>query len=124
MLFNYRARKLYGVWYDLHLVEYVNAKTPVKLICPIHGVFEKTPDLFLNRKRGCPKCSHKTLPKEFGYWNNLEHCLEEAKKYQNKFQFQKNCCGAYNAMRRNSWGSYFNEIYKNQVKVFPAMNDP
>lgn len=124
MFFMYRARKLYGVWYDLHLVKYVNAKTPVKLICPIHGVFEKTPDLFLNRNRGCPFCSHNTLPKEFGYWNNLEHCLEEAKKYPNKGQFQKNCYSAYNAMRRNGWVSYFNEIYKDQVKVFPAMNEP
>lgn len=84
MLFKYRARKLYGVWYGLELVKYVNAKTPMKIICPIHGVFGNTPDLFLNRKRGCLLCSYKKLPKDFGYWNNLEHCLEEAKKYPKK----------------------------------------
>lgn len=124
LLFKYRARKLYGIWYTLNDVVYKNAKTPVKIGCPIHGVFEKTPDLFLNRKRGCPLCSHKTLPKKFGYWNNLEHCLEEAKKYQNRFQFQKHCYGAYNAMRKNGWDSYFDEIYKNMTKIFPSMNEP
>ena len=41
--------------YDYSLVEYINAKTKVKIICKEHGIFEQTPD---SHKRGvnCPKC--------------------------------------------------------------------
>ena len=41
--------------YDYSLVEYKNARTKVKIICDIHGVFEQTPDKHL-RNQGCPKC--------------------------------------------------------------------
>jgi hypothetical protein len=41
--------------YDYSLVEYVNAKTKVKIICSKHGIFEQTPGNHLNG-RGCPEC--------------------------------------------------------------------
>ena len=34
------ARKVHGDKYDYSQVEYVNNKTKVKIICPIHGLFE------------------------------------------------------------------------------------
>lgn len=34
------ARKIHGNKYDYSQVEYVTNRTPVKIICPIHGVFE------------------------------------------------------------------------------------
>lgn len=36
-------------------VHYLNAKTPVTLICPKHGEFMKTPNKLLSGQ-GCPKC--------------------------------------------------------------------
>ena len=42
--------------YDYSLVEYINSDTKVKIICPIHGIFEQTSKMHLNRKCGCPKC--------------------------------------------------------------------
>ncbi len=50
-----KANKTHNNKYDYSLVEYVNTKTKVKIICPIHGVFEQTPDAHLSNK-GCPKC--------------------------------------------------------------------
>lgn len=41
---------------------YVNAKTKVTIICPIHGNFQQTPDNHLHGQN-CPKCSDYT----FGY---------------------------------------------------------
>jgi len=41
--------------YDYKLVEYINKDTKVKIICPIHGVFEQTPHSHLD-KQGCPEC--------------------------------------------------------------------
>lgn len=51
--------KIHNDKYDYSLVEYVNFKTKVKIICPEHGVFTQTPDNHKNKKRGCPKCSKK-----------------------------------------------------------------
>ena len=42
------CKKLFGDKYDYSLVDYVNNRTPVKVICPIHGVFEETPDTILH----------------------------------------------------------------------------
>ena len=52
-----KARAIHGDKYDYSLVQYKNCKTNVKIICPIHGVFEQTPDKHINAKQGCPVCS-------------------------------------------------------------------
>ena len=41
--------------------------------------------------------------KSFGYWNKKENCIEEAKKYRNKWELQQKCVGCYNGLRRNGW---------------------
>ena len=38
-----------------------------------------------------------------GYWDNYEHCYEEAKKYKNRRNFQKGCMGAYMKALKNGW---------------------
>ena len=38
-----------------------------------------------------------------GYWDNYEHCYEEAKKYKNRRKFQKGCMGAYMKALKNGW---------------------
>ena len=48
---------IHGKKYDYNLVEYVNAKTKVKIICKEHGIFEQIPNSHIN-KRGCPKCAN------------------------------------------------------------------
>lgn len=45
--------------------------------------------------------SRQTKPS--GYWDNYEHCFEEAKKYKNRRSFQKGCNGAYNKALKNGW---------------------
>jgi len=42
--------------YDYSLVEYVGSESKVKIICPIHGIFEQTPRGHLY-KYGCSKCA-------------------------------------------------------------------
>jgi len=62
-----KARKVHGDKYDYSLVDYINAKTKVKIICKIHGIFEQKPDAHINQKQGCPKCAgvKKLTQKEF-----------------------------------------------------------
>ncbi len=45
--------------YNYSLVNYKNNRTKVKIICPIHGVFEQIPKHHLNGV-GCPKCKNKS----------------------------------------------------------------
>ena len=43
--------------YDYSLSDYKSDKIKVKIICPIHGIFEQRPSEHL-KGSGCPKCSH------------------------------------------------------------------
>ena len=52
------ARKVHGDRYDYSKVEYVNNRTKVCIICPIHGEFWQSPKHHLKGK-GCPMCNGK-----------------------------------------------------------------
>lgn len=52
-----KARKIHGDKYDYSKVNYVNYKTPITIICPIHGEINITPQNHL-RGCGCPKCRY------------------------------------------------------------------
>jgi hypothetical protein len=52
------AKKIHGDnTYKYNLVEYINQKTKIKIICPTHGVFEQTPSNHLSKKSICPDCA-------------------------------------------------------------------
>lgn len=42
--------------FDYSKVDYINAYTPICIICPEHGEFYKKPHDFLSGKINCPKC--------------------------------------------------------------------
>lgn len=50
--FLFKAKKVHGDFYDYSKSKYVNAKTKVCIICPIHGEFWQTPSHHLEGK-GC-----------------------------------------------------------------------
>lgn len=76
-----KSKKFHGDKYDYSLVEYKNLNTPVKIICPEHGVFEQTPLLHSNRC-GCPECSNKV--------KNTEHFIRKANEiHNNKYDYSK-----------------------------------
>lgn len=67
------AIRIHGYKYDYSLVEYINAYTKVKIICPIHGMFEQTPTSHLSN-HGCLKCSFYTYDdKKFKIHANKVH---------------------------------------------------
>lgn len=45
----------HGDYYDYSLVEYVNSSTKVRVVCPVHGEFQITPEHHKNGV-GCRKC--------------------------------------------------------------------
>jgi len=50
-----KAIKKHGGKYGYELVEYINSRTKVTIICPNHGEFKQTPAKHLSGC-GCPKC--------------------------------------------------------------------
>ena len=53
-----RFEIVHGDKYDYSLVEYVNSKSKIKIICKEHGIFEQIPNSHLNGN-GCKKCGYK-----------------------------------------------------------------
>ena len=51
-----KSRMIHGDRYDYSLVNYINTKTKIKIICPIHGVFEQRPGSHI-KGQGCKKCA-------------------------------------------------------------------
>lgn len=51
-----KANKIHKNFYDYSEINYINAKTKIKIICKEHGEFLQTPDKHINSKQGCPKC--------------------------------------------------------------------
>lgn len=52
-----KANSVHGGRYDYSLVNYRGNKIKVRILCPMHGVFEQTPNSHADRAKGCPKCS-------------------------------------------------------------------
>jgi len=61
-----KAKKVHGNDYDYSLTKYVWSKTPIKIICKQHGIFQQTPNNHLRGSK-CFKCrgSKKLTTKEF-----------------------------------------------------------
>lgn len=47
-----KSKNIHGDIYDYSLVEYVNSKTEVKIICKEHGVFEISPNRHTSKNKG------------------------------------------------------------------------
>lgn len=50
-------KSIHGDTYDYSLVDYKSMHTKVKILCPIHGIFEQEPVAHFLQKQGCKKCS-------------------------------------------------------------------
>ena len=62
-----KSKKIHDDKYDYSLVDYVNNRIKVKIICPKHGTFEQSPKSHTDNKSGCPMCNktHKSNTKDF-----------------------------------------------------------
>ena len=70
-----KAQAVHGNKYDYSKVEYVNCKTKVKIVCPIHGEFEQLPDAHINKNEGCPKCGEITRARSAASSSRCEDIL-------------------------------------------------
>lgn len=77
-----RAEKIHGKKYDYSLVQIINSRTTVKIICPLHGVFEQRPVYHITSKCQCPKCGYiQNSKKRMKY--NTETFIQKANEVHN-----------------------------------------
>lgn len=82
-----RAKQIHGDKYDYSKTIYVNCRTKVTIICPIHGEFEIRPDGHL-RSNGCPKCGYVNIGKALRY--DQSKFIEKAKLvHGDKYNYSK-----------------------------------
>ena len=77
-----KAKEVHGDKYDYSKVEYINAKTKVCIICPIHGEFLQIPKHHL-KGCGCPSCNNSHLEKNIKLFlenNNIN--FEQQKRFK------------------------------------------
>jgi hypothetical protein len=78
-----KSYKIHGNKYDYSLVNYRNASSKIKIICPLHGEFEQTPSSHTDQQAGCPKCS-----KKYKYTND-EFVNKANEIHNNKYDYSK-----------------------------------
>ncbi|MCV8988861.1 GIY-YIG nuclease family protein [Escherichia coli] len=100
--FKAEAGAKYNYKYDYSKVEYVNAKTKVVIVCPVHGEFEQKPDSHLN-SGGCRKCGG-TERKTTEEWiaeakalhgDKYDYSLVNYKTCNDEVEIICNTCGAH-----------------------------
>ena len=69
-----RSNEVHNNKYDYSLVDYINNKIRVKIICPIHGIFYQIPYHHYNGC-GCPICSKNRKSDSYAIINrfNFKH---------------------------------------------------
>lgn len=76
--FVHKAKEIHGDKYDYSLVEYIDSKTKLKIICQIHGIFNQISISHLNGC-GCTYCKEskgELKIREFLEINNIEYTRE------------------------------------------------
>ena len=82
------AKKVHNNKYNYSKTTYINAKSPITVICPIHGEFKQRPDIHLSG-HGCPKCTDKSLTTEI--------FIKKAKEIHGfKYDYSKSVYKGYN----------------------------
>lgn len=72
--------KVHGNRYGYDLVEYVNSKTNIRIVCKIHGEFLQKPAIH-KIGQGCPKCANNTKS------NNLEFIQKANIVHNTKYDY-------------------------------------
>jgi hypothetical protein len=75
--FTEKANNTHDYKYDYSKTVYVNAKTPIIIICNEHGEFTQRPTDHLHRKTGCPICSALYKTKGSGIGTYTEKLFED-----------------------------------------------
>ena len=125
-----KSRKIHSDKYDYSLINYINSQTKVKIICPIHGVFEQRPNDHIIGKQGCPICNESKGEKEIRNILNENNIKFESQKIFDKCKYKRklpfdfylpdyNICIEYDGKQHYKPIDYFGgekELEKNKIR--------
>lgn len=86
------SNKIHDNKYDYSKSIYVNNRTNLIIICPIHGDFKKRPHTHIYRKQGCPECMKHQKSKQFRKTTD-EFVAEASKIHNNLYNYSKTIYG-------------------------------
>lgn len=103
------ANEIHEYKYDYSNLIYINSKTKISIICPLHGTFEQTPSSHLSGK-GCPVCCESKGEKvirmflkkhkiPFSYQHKFKDCVNSKSNKNLVFDFfieTKRACVEFN----------------------------
>lgn len=52
-----QSKEIHNNKYNYSKVKLINKWRKIKIICPVHGVFEQSFEKHIDRRQGCPSCS-------------------------------------------------------------------
>ena len=84
-----KIKKIHGDLYDCSQVNYINAKTKIRLFCNKHKIwFDISPNDVLYKKSGCPKCRYEKSSSKTR--KSLDNFIKEANKiHSGKYDYSK-----------------------------------
>ena len=80
-----RSKDIHGDRYDYSKVEYVNSRTKVLIVCPVHGEFYQTPNGHLNGY-GCIECARDGFREKFAMSKD-EFIKRSQEIHDNKYDY-------------------------------------
>ena len=83
-----KAKKIHKNKYDYSKTEYINSRTKVCIICPIHGEFWQIPNDHL-RGRGCKKCGDLSVGKRNSKIDTEEFIERARQVHGDKYDYSK-----------------------------------
>lgn len=87
-----QAKEIHGDKYDYSKVEWKNTRTPITIICPIHGAFTQVLQNHIRLKCGCRKCGREIAKAKVNKYNTL-YFIEKAKEiHGDKHDYSKVQC--------------------------------
>lgn len=82
-----KVTKVHNSKYDYSKTNYINCRTKVIIICPVHGEFEQRPSNHLSGQ-GCPNCGIIQLTNKQKF--NIEQFIKKANQiHNNKYDYNK-----------------------------------
>lgn len=101
-IFPDKSSDIHNNFYDYSKTKYINAKTPVEIICPKHGLFSQVPSNHLSGK-GCPKCKQ-----SIGESRVERYLIKSGIKYETQKKFDD--CRNILPLSFDFWISDFNTL--------------
>ena len=116
------AIRIHDLTYNYSESVYVNNRTPIKVICSIHGEFYPTPDAHVRLKTKCPQCVNITTANKqrFKYHEYVEKVnnIHDNKfiypaiehEYKNVYSKISIICPVHGLFLKSAHGHLYNEI--------------